>query len=61
MSPLPRRRRDDDEPDVEKAQADLDRARSKRPAVEELVERLKREQRLNHFTANIDATFRGGR
>lgn len=47
-------------PDIEQAQADLDRIRAQRPDVEALVTSLIVERRLNNFSANLTATFRGG-
>lgn len=50
-----------DRPDVEKARADLARIKTQRPDVEALVTALVLEQHLNNFSANLTATFRGGR
>lgn len=52
---------DQERPDVEKARAHLARVKRQRPAVDDLVAALMREQQLNNFTANVTATFRGGR
>ena len=51
----------DEKPDVEGARANLARIKRQRPDVDELVAALRREQHLNNFTANVTATFRGGR
>lgn len=48
-------------PNVEKARADLARVRAQRPDVEALVTALILEKHLNNFSANLTATFRGGR
>jgi hypothetical protein len=50
-----------DKPDLEQAEADLDRIRSNRSRVDELVDDLRREKHLNNFTANVTVTFQGGR
>jgi hypothetical protein len=60
MPPAPRRAAGD-RPDVEKARADLARVRSQRPDVDALVAALIIEKHLNNFSANLTATFRGGR
>lgn len=54
-------RRTGDRPNVAKARADLARIRAQRPAVEALVTELVLEKHLNNFSANLTATFRGGR
>lgn len=50
-----------DRPDVEKAHRDLARIKAQRPAVNALVTELVMEKHLNNFSANLTATFRGGR
>jgi hypothetical protein len=50
-----------DKPDLEQAEADLERIRDNRSRVDDLVDDLRREKRLNNFTANVTVTFRGGR
>lgn len=50
-----------DKPDVEGAREELARIRAQRADVEALVASLITERRLNNFTANLTATFRGGR
>lgn len=49
-----------DKPDVEGARAELERIKSQRPAVDELVASLVENRRMNNFTANVIASFRGG-
>ena len=56
-----RKRRADDRPDVEGARERLEEAKRQRPDIDALVEALKRERQLNNFSANLIATFRGGR
>lgn len=58
--PPPSRRTPEDYPDVEKARADLARIRARRYEVDALVSALIIEKHLNHFSANLTATFRGG-
>jgi hypothetical protein len=48
-------------PDPEKAKAELKKVREQRPDVDRLVEALRREQRLNSFTANVTVILKGGR
>jgi len=59
-----RRAREEDtgdvRPDVAGAREQLDRIKRQRPDVDALVEALIREKRLNSFTANATAMFRGG-
>lgn len=57
----PPKRATDDFPDVEKARADLARIRARRAEVDALVNALIIEKHLNNFSANLTATFRGGR
>jgi hypothetical protein len=57
----PPRRATDDFPDVEKARADLARIKARRSDVDALVSALVVERHLNNFSANLTATFRGGR
>lgn len=52
---------DSDRPNVEAARRNLEEARKRRPDVARLVEALKREQRLNGFTASVTVVLRGGR
>lgn len=52
---------DRDKPDVAGARENLERIRGQREAVEELVTALVLDRHLNNFTANIIASFRGGR
>jgi hypothetical protein len=59
--PAPPRRSPDEQPDVEKARADLARIQSRRSNVEAVVAALIIEQHLNNFSANLTATLRGGR
>lgn len=47
--------------DVESAEAELARIKAQRPDVESLVAALIVERHLNNFSANLTATFRGGR
>lgn len=49
------------QPDVEGARAELARIRRQRNDVDVLVAALINEKQLNNFTANVTATFRGGR
>lgn len=49
------------QPDIDGAQRELARIKAQRPAVEELVAALVVERHLNNFSANLTATFRGGR
>lgn len=56
-----RRKKRPDKPDIDKARADLARIKAQRPDVEQLVSSLVVERRLNNFTANLTATFRGWR
>lgn len=56
-----RRNGNDDHPDPAKARSELDRVRRQRGEVDRLVADLMRERELNHFTANVVATFRGGK
>lgn len=57
----PRIKRQSDKPDVEGAREQLERIKRQRPDVDALVDALKRERRLNNFTANVTVMFRGGR
>lgn len=57
----PRRRDENDKPDIPKAQRDLARIKAQRPDVDALVAALVREKHLNNFTANVTMTFRGGK
>jgi hypothetical protein len=59
--PPPPRRSPDDEPDVEKARAELARIQSRRPAIDAVAAALVIEKHLNNFSANLTATLRGGR
>lgn len=59
--PPPVRREIHDQPDVEKARQDLARIRSRRVDVDAVVAALMLEKHLNSFSANLTATFRGGR
>lgn len=59
MTPTPTPERE--KPDVKGARERLARIKRQRPDVEALVAALKRERQLNNFTANVTATFRGGR
>lgn len=58
-----RRRREapTDRPDIEKAHAHLAKIKAQRPDVDALVSALVIEKHLNNFSANLTATFRGGR
>lgn len=48
-------------PDIEAAHAQLARIKAQRGDVEALVSALVIERHLNNFSANLTATFRGGR
>lgn len=54
-------RSDYPKPDIEQARSELARIKAQRPDVEALVTSLIVERRLNNFSANLTATFRGGR
>ena len=56
-----RKKPDDSKPDVETAREDLARIRAQRADVDALVAALVVERHLNNFSANLTATFRGGR
>lgn len=47
--------------DIQSAEAELARIKAQRPDVETLVAALIVERHLNNFSANLTATFRGGR
>ena len=49
-----------DSPDIDRAREELARIKAQRPDVQALVDALVREKRLNNFTANVTAVFRGG-
>lgn len=50
-----------DKPDVAAARETLERIKAQRPDVDALVASLVSDMQLNNFTANVIASFRGGR